>query len=899
MLRTERAPRPEMMPEGARVLTPGRRAARALGVPARTLLGETRVELREAGLSVAPPLRRWRALGEAVADALPGRPVGPWRRALSGPVRELVRAGALDVAPPDGLSDATRRALAVARSYRDRLTAVHALDPAERFGRAARHARGRRDVPWAVVGDATLDRAALRYLDAVAAPGSVVVLPPEAEGAAAALAAAGWREAHDDGSAERPGERWARAFLAREALGDGDAPAALGFPSDEEEARWTLARVGGLLSDGVAPERILLVVPEPDAAAPRLEALAWELDVPLRVARARPLSATPVGGVVAALAEAIVGDAPFEETLRLLRHRLVGGLPAETVARGRAERPEGVPAWTALDARAEVLAWPERDVRGAYGRRWAATLAALGLSRDDLDPEDGLALRLALRGAEEAAGPEHEPVTRRAFLDDVVEVATVLRVPALSPAVDSAVEAAAPDAAAGARVDHLFVLGANEGRLPGDVRDDPVLDFADRAALRAAGADLADAAARARAEDAAFAQVLRSAAGEAVLGVAARSGGAPALASPYLARLGLVSAAPPARAPASPEEVRRGLLPLEGAGASDPVLGEARRAWRVELAREGEGPPGAYDGVTGLARDPASWVFSATSLTDLGQCPFRWYGRHLLGLREPEEVEEVVTPRLRGLLWHGTLERAVRRGAAAAGPDADGAALRRAIQAELEPAFAETETAEGVADSAAWRRVRGGELRALARLIRADDFLAAGHRPVEVERRFRGTWRGLAVVGTVDRVDAAADGLELIDYKSGASRPKGALRASGRGWIDVQLPLYLEVAAPDLAREHERDEAPRRARYLSVRAAATLATVRPGDDEAALDELADRVRTHLGAGRYPLAPDARREVCRLCDLGPVCRVGPRVERKRDAERRDAGGDGSGTSGGAS
>ncbi len=63
--------------------------------------------------------------------------------------------------------------------------------------------------------------------------------------------------------------------------------------------------------------------------------------------------------------------------------------------------------------------------------------------------------------------------------------------------------------------------------------------------------------------------------------------------------------------------------------------------------------------------------------------------------------------------------------------------------------------------------------------------------------------------------------------------------------------------------------------------------------------------TLLAAGAYPVAPDERREACRLCDLAAVCRVGPRVDRKRDAAEAGAAGtpgdaaragDGRGTSG---
>ncbi|MDZ7706407.1 MAG: hypothetical protein U5J97_00680 [Trueperaceae bacterium] len=47
------------------------------------------------------------------------------------------------------------------------------------------------------------------------------------------------------------------------------------------------------------------------------------------------------------------------------------------------------------------------------------------------------------------------------------------------------------------------------------------------------------------------------------------------------------------------------------------------------------------------------------------------------------------------------------------------------------------------------------------------------------------------------------------------------------------------------------------------------------------------MRHHLAEGDYRLAPDARREVCRTCELGLVCRVGPRIERKRDAAAAEA------------
>jgi len=886
-----RAPRPEDVPGGAVVLTPSRRAAAALSVPHVSLHGAAGEDLSEAGWSVAAPLRCWRALGRAVRDEVGDDDVAAWRRALAGPVRELLRLGAVRDAPageaPAGLSLAARRAWRVAAAYRAALASEARVDPDALLIEAARKAGVRRAMPWALLGFADLESAACRYLDAVAAPGTLVTLPPEATLAIGRLSGLGWTVQEDARPLGRAGERWAARFLdvgAPEPPDDGaDLPATHGFASADAEARWVLARVQQLLAEGTPASELLIVTGDPAAEGSRLDAVAWELGVPLRVDRPVPLSTTAVGGVVTLMAEVVARGAPYETTLRLFRHRLVGGLDDEAWSRARASRPVGPDAWARIDSRAAELAWPERATRAELGARFQRTLSALGLPREGLAPPAAATVGLVLRGVQEACRPETEVVSRRAFLDDVGDLLTLLSVrppPSVPAERGRAVEVVAPRAAAGARVRHLFVLGLNEGALPADLRDDAVLDFADRQRARAAGLELPDAAARAQAEVGAFAAALRAVDGQAVLGVPERGGGGALLPSPFLVRLGVQPTPAPARAPASLEEARRAWLQSAEPPAGDAaVWRSARRSWSIELSREGAGAPDVHDGVTGRSLDARERTFSATSLVDLGQCPFRWFGRYRLHLRDVEEADELVTPLLRGRLWHAALERAVGR--AGADPDAD---VRDAVLAALDDAFAEAEALAGVPDpdGPAWRRVRGGELRALRRLVRSDAFVRQGFVPIEVERPFEGTWRGLRVRGVVDRVDEGPGGVELIDYKSGSSAPKGAQRASGRGWIDVQLPLYLEAAAPELG----RSRGPATARYLSVRAATTLKTVTPGEGDAELDELAARVRRHLAEGDYRLEPDARREVCRTCELGPVCRVGPRVERKRDAARTE-------------
>lgn len=875
--------------DGRTVLVPSRRAARAIGVPYRTLAARAAADLARSGRTLASPLRRWRALGIATREVVGTGASGAWRRALAEPVAALLAA---DLAhhrePPGGLSPGAQRAWRVAAHYRNLLGERDEVDPSALFDAAATVGRAQ-EAPWLVSGVADLAGAAGRYLIAVAPPGSVAILPPEADRSVRHLTQAGWTVRRD------PGQPMA------------ESAAAYHFATVDEETRWFLARVCELLQAGVDPAQILLVVADPAAAAYRLEAIGWELGVSLRIDRQLPLRATAVGGWIARCAEAIARDLPYETTLQVLHHRLVGAGNDEAWRQARARHPIGAVGWSGIDPRATLLDWPPEASRGVFLERFRSVLSGFELPREGLEPYESATIGLVLRGLLEAGLPSDEVVPRRAFLSDVEDLLALLKVRpppsgtgagggvALGP-----VDVVAPAAAAAGRVAHLFVLGLNEGVLPADVRDAPMLDFADRALLARQGAALPAAAEQARDAWREFASALRSGRDEVIFGVPARGGGNALLPSPYLARLDLAPVTAPARPPASPEERRRAHLRDESYTdpAGDPVLASARHAWHTERRRESAAPPDAFDGVTGSELDPAIWNFSATSLQDLGRCPFRWFVRYRLGLESFEESDERITPLLRGRLWHAALEIAVTRTldglggpGAAQWREVDDATVRSAISARLEQAFAEAERAAQVpnVDGEAWRRVRGGEIRALQRLVLAEDFLSPGMRPLDVERRFSGGWRGLRVHGYVDRVDADEDGVELIDYKSGTTKPKGALSEDRQSWIDVQLPLYLEVDAPELA-----DLPPRqRARYLSVRSAQTLTAVEPGAADAELSGLVGRVERHLSEGSYPLAPDERREVCRTCEYGPVCRVGPRVERKRDAGAVEVGAEGTG------
>ena len=909
------------LPDGYRAVAPPH-WARRLG--ARSIpLGALALDAVERhGWRVASRLVSWRSLGEAVADEVGSADMAAWRRALAGPVAALVQAGVgapsgPALALPDGLSSASRRAWRVAERHAAALAREGLLDPAAVLAVASGVPRSdEAPVPWLVATPIGPTPEEARFVASVAPPGSIVVAPADAVDARRRLERAGFVAESDD--APDAGSRPAREGPSR--------TVAYAFGTRDDEARWVLARVASALDAGVPAASLSLVVADPVAEAPRLEALAWELAVPLRVRRPMPLSSTAVGGFLAQTADAIDRSLPYEATLQALRHRLAGGMTQDAFDAARIARPVGATAWSGVDARAELLDWPGRARRERFVELLTHWLERLGLPHDELPPHEIAALELVLRALVDGR-PEGATVERRAFLTDLRDLLDLLTVGAPAVALDGPrgasgpVEVGTPADAAERPCARSFVLGLSEGVLPPDLRDPAVLDVHDRRTLRAAGVDLPLADEQARASWSAFAGALRAAREEAFLGVPTRSGGGVALPSPYLARMGLVPLPAPVRGPASPEERRRLALLARGAadGPSaadaspssrtgddrrdpDPVLAQALRAWRVERRRESAEPPDRHDGVTGLPMDLGRVAFSATRLQAIGRCGFRFFARYRLGLTTFEESDERITPVVRGRLWHGALERAVRRatgleekaGADRASADAvDDAAvdaeLRARVLAELPTAYrdAERELAVPDPDGHAWRRVRAGEIRALERLVRSEAFLAPGHRPRAVERPFVGRWRGLDVRGVVDRVDVGPDRIELIDYKSGTSAPKDALDEDRRSWFDVQLPLYLEAAAPGVADELGLDLENVQARYLSVRSGETLRAVEPGQYAAELDRLVARVRRLAGVGAWPVDPDERREACGTCDFASVCRVGPRIERKRDAALAEA------------
>ncbi len=883
-LRWELPVAPDASPGPAVTLTPNPRAARAHGVEPRSFERLARDLLRPLGLQPAPELARWRTLRDAVREVLTPQDVDGTTRAVGATVREVLRAG-VHRAPSEG-SERLLRITALAHRYRDALLARGLVDPAETLWQVAREGPyGDRPPPrlrLRVVGYPRFGAAELAFLTAVAGPGSAVELPDGDDALYEDVRALG-RALEQHG--------WTRR--ARDASEGAPAPAApvvrgWRLPSREAEVRAVLGEVRRLLIEGTPADAIALAARDDVGYAPLVRAVAWEYGLPVVAAFAAPLRDTAVGAWTATLLEVVREGLPFEATARLLAHPLGEGLAPAAWDGARATHPHGAAAWGALDPRAEELAWPARDRRDALTARLRRAWQRFGVAGGVADaaasrPTEVVALQRLAGAVADLARPADEVVTLGAFLREVDALLRLLAVPA--DAGRRGVELHTPLALYGARVRHLFVLGAAEGVLPQRIADDAVLDFAERAAAARAGLPLEGAAEAARREALSLKALLWTVGsdpeGSLTLSFAEDEG----IASPIFAELGVRPGPPPGRPPASAEEARRRRLLDAPDAADDAVLDAARRAWRIERGREDGSPPDAYDGIVGEPFPVERHLFSATQLLDLGQCAFRWLCRIPLGLAEAVEADDDVSPLLRGRLYHRTLELALERARAAIGAAGSGAELRQAALDALAPSFEQAEAEEGAFAVPAWELRRGPHLEQLARVLRAPSFLPDDATVAALERWFpprdgrEARWRGFPVHGKVDRIDRRPDGAVLIDYKTRSTRPSGAQDEHGKARLDLQLPLYLEAAAPALL----PGERVAGAQYYSLTKAEVLREVRLDPAlERDLDAFADRTRGRLAAGAYPVAPDIDLAACATCDFDLVCRKGPRTERMRTA-----------------
>lgn len=408
----------------------------------------------------------------------------------------------------------------------------------------------------------------------------------------------------------------------------------------------------------------------------------------------------------------------------------------------------------------------------------------------------------------------------------------------------------------GLRFERVFVLDANEGRLPAVSRDDPLLPEPVRRVL-----DLPTAADRERAARHHFEEL---AAGAAELHLFSVVDGA-SEPSRFVERLLW--------------ERQRGERLLD----AESLLAHAH--YRMSLATPAPAPVAKTAEVA--ARLPAT-AFSASSLDAYLACPLRFYYSRVLGLREQAEVTGEVERLEIGLLVHEAISRFLAPfagGSAIAAEALDERAMDAIAVERFRVHFGDHESGP--------LRIVAGQVRERLRQFVTDWLrpLAAGTRlavtglEVEIEE----PWEGHRLAGRIDAVFERGGRAWIVDWKTGSRTDRlvgklDALAPDDRAsWQDglpsTQLPLYLllygaRAGRPPLAAD---------AAYLALgrsRLDAQAETPLFADRERAAalwPRIEETLRRLIGEILDPSVPFSPAEdlaaACRTCPYTTICGTG--------------------------
>ncbi len=849
------------------VFSSTRSAAKALGKRKQSLRDFATQILETQRIAIAPPLDSQRALQDAIRQTFSIQDIEGTAQAWMPTLRALLRSAPHLETTTENFSERSRQLIQVTQRYQEALRQQKLADSSEVLWRALEHQPQRKSILIYGYFQPRLDE--LAFIEAIAGEGSIFYVPiahhdlfTHQRICVEQLQRQGWQIESALSSPETPGEKLAQKFLSQtpEDLPTDSFIAAHVYPSPEAEARGVLAQVKQLLHDDVPAREIVVVARDEAACGSLLLDTAWEYSVPLRALYSIPLSSTRVGAWLTLLLEVIQQQFPFELTAQLLSHPLSVSAGDGFWEKVRRQKPTQFDSWQTaaqsligLDlsplkfptsARRDTWVEKLRDIFHAFNlRRRAARWARESVAYNTL--EAGL---VAL------SQPESEILTRQAFANELLASLSALTTPAQPGR--GGVELHTPLSVMGARYRHVFVINALEGNLPAPIKNDRVLDFQERKQLQTHGIHLAGAAEAARREAFEFYALLHTATEQFTLSYA-KLAGEP---SAYFKRLGLSPSPAPIAAVASLEEFRQIYL-RQNQPSSDPVLERAIASFQVEQHRGSFALRNEYDGIVGIPFDYSEHWFSASQLTQLGQCPFKWFASKVLKLSKVEESSGDLDPGLRGTLYHKVLELALKAVQIDLAIDFTDVNL-------LHNWFVEAEAVVKLPQLPAWSSRRIEHIHILRRAMQQPDFLQAGAEVIGIEQEFEGEWHGLKIRGCVDRIDRTPTGLILVDYKTSAQPPKGVKDTTGKAKIDLQLPLYEAVAAPIFHAE----PAQHRTSYYSLTTGKDISP-RSKPTAADLEAVADRLKIHLTTGSYPIAPDIERHACKYCAYNSVCRQG--------------------------
>ena len=180
---------------------------------------------------------------------------------------------------------------------------------------------------------------------------------------------------------------------------------------------------------------------------------------------------------------------------------------------------------------------------------------------------------------------------------------------------------------------------------------------------------------------------------------------------------------------------------------------------------------------------------SASSVESLRRCPYQFFGRVMLGLRETEELEAEIGKRDYGTWLHGVLKRF--HDARLLGTEVNDATLLRQAAADEPSPSAE----DFLPFTAGFDGFATRYLAWLAETESQGQRYVMGEADLSVEP-FLGL-AGLKLEGRLDRIDEDAKGTVLIDYKTGTV--DSLKKRVADPLEDTQLAVYAALRATERA----------------------------------------------------------------------------------------------------
>jgi len=851
------------------VITPSKAIASYLKVPHYSLESLTQNMVRRQGIGVASALLSRRLLQSAVGEVMDTQDIEGTAKAFLSTIKDLFRSG-VDLSELQTSLDPRVQQLGnLAIAYHNQLRQVQRVDPAELYWQGAM-IDAIYQKAYTFYGYFTPGKDELALINAIAGQDSILLLPldelyPQNHKALRWLQSQGWELLGNKSTETRGINHQLRAcFKQTSSLPSGVKLNV--FPSLEQEVRGVLTQVKVLLSQGVAIQDIVLVTREAQLYGETLMDVAWEYNLPVQLSYEIPLQQTRLGAWIKLLLEVVRDNFPFEGTAKLLSHPLAKGMSAQMWSLARATHPQGLNGWQKLGVDLSLLDFQASQTRNFWVNRLLEILSAWGVLENAKSwGREILAYYRLQSGLQELGNHAGHNLGKQAFSQEISEILALLTVPAQPGR--GGIDLHCPTSLLGTNYPYVFVLGCTEGILPQAIADDPILDFHSRQKLSQLGLNISTAVDLALRETFDFYNLLAVPTQYISFSYAELIDRQPGIPSPYLARLGL-KPSPLANLPiASIEQVRQLYLRQPNLWKSDSswLMPEIAHALQVESNREKAIAPDQYDGVIGIGIDPQTKIFSASQLTQLGQCPFKWFSRRLLKLQELPEAELDLGAAMRGNLYHRCLELSLANIQTAGD-------LAQFNQAQLAQAFATAEQELKLTELPGWELQRQEHLHLLLLNLATAEFLPPDREVIATETKFAMQWHGLQIQGQVDRIDRAATGLTIIDYKTSGVTPSGVKDATGKANLDIQLAVYQDAIA-----QQYPDTVIDKAAYYSLTKQKTIS--RPQKDPAELAAFAQQVNNHLTQGNYPVAPDIERKACVYCDYDLVCRQGDRLSRK--------------------